>query len=565
MDRRLLLAIGLMLIIAVLPSILFPPDRSVTSREGFGPGDSAQVTAVDTAVAGATAQPVARPTTPPVAVDPVPESQVTEPGSVVRVVPPDSVVVDSDLYRYVFSTVGVRLIAATLKSYESFGPGESGLAQLIPEDSRFFEYALVIGNDTVSLADWSFEPSRSELTVSASGANLEWVARRGAVSVTLSQTFSADQYWFDVVGQFSGVGIDAGLVLVSLGPRLRLVEADSVWDFRNYAVVTKGRSVERTKFNKLDQGVRTELAGPFDWVAMKSRYFVSAVMTVDEGQPRIGGAVAVGGIKVDRYEKEADLTLSLPAPGGQFSYSVYFGPQELQHLTQVGHDLKDLNPYGWFLRPIIQPIANVVGRILVWMHRNLNLAYGWVLILFGIAVRIILWPLNQKAMHSSTAMQAIQPEIKAVQERYKQDPQRLQQEMMKLYKEHGVNPLGGCIPMLIPMPVLFALFFVFRETIEFRGVPFLWIPDLSRADPLYIIPIVMGLSMFVVSKLGQRGVPPNPQTKMMVYFMPVMLTVLFFKFAAGLNLYYAVSNIASIPQQWMISEKRLKRVGKKQE
>jgi YidC/Oxa1 family membrane protein insertase len=197
------------------------------------------------------------------------------------------------------------------------------------------------------------------------------------------------------------------------------------------------------------------------------------------------------------------------------------------------------------------------------MHETLRLEYGWVLVLFGIAVRILMWPLNQKAMHSSMAMQAIQPEIKAVQERYKQDPQRLQQEMMKLYKEHGVNPLGGCLPMLLPMPVLFALFFVFRETIEFRGVPFLWIPDLSRADPLYIIPVVMGLSMYVVSKLGQRGIPPSPQTKMMVYFMPVMLTVLFFKFSAGLNLYYAVSNIASIPQQWMISEKRLRRVGKK--
>ena len=125
-----------------------------------------------------------------------------------------------------------------------------------------------------------------------------------------------------------------------------------------------------------------------------------------------------------------------------------------------------------------------------------------------------------------------------------------------------MNPLGGCLPMLLPMPVLFALFFVFRETIEFRGVPWLWIPDLSRADPLYIIPVMMGLSMFVVSKLGQRGVPPNPQTKMMVYFMPGMLTVLFLKFSAGLNLYYAVSNIASIPQQWMISQERLRRVGK---
>lgn len=118
--------------------------------------------------------------------------------------------------------------------------------------------------------------------------------------------------------------------------------------------------------------------------------------------------------------------------------------------------------------------------------------------------------------------------------------------------------------MLIPMPVLFALFFVFRETIEFRGVPFLWLPDLSRADPLYIIPVVMGLSMFAVSKLGQMGVPPNPQAKMMLYVMPPFLTFIFLKLSAGLNLYYAVSNIASIPQQWLIARQRLKRSGKRE-
>jgi YidC/Oxa1 family membrane protein insertase len=167
-------------------------------------------------------------------------------------------------------------------------------------------------------------------------------------------------------------------------------------------------------------------------------------------------------------------------------------------------------------------------------------------------------------MRSSMAMQAIQPEIKSVQERYKQDPQKMQQEVMKLYKEHGVNPLGGCLPMLIPMPVLFALFFVFRVTIEFRGVPFLWLPDLSRADPYFIIPIVMGLSMFAVSKLGQMGVPPNPQAKMMLYIMPAFLTFIFLKLSSGLNLYYAVSNIASIPQQWLIARQRLRRMGKRE-
>ena len=156
---------------------------------------------------------------------------------------------------------------------------------------------------------------------------------------------------------------------------------------------------------------------------------------------------------------------------------------------------------------------------------------------------------------------SVAPLIKETQDRHKNDPEKLQKEMLRIYKEHKVNPFGGCLPMLAPMPILFALFFVFANTIEFRGVPFLWLPDLSRHDPLYIIPLVMGLSMFALSKVGQIGIPPNPQAKMMLYMMPVMMTVLFFRFASGLNLYYAVSNIVSIPQQYWLAKRRLREQG----
>jgi YidC/Oxa1 family membrane protein insertase len=202
------------------------------------------------------------------------------------------------------------------------------------------------------------------------------------------------------------------------------------------------------------------------------------------------------------------------------------------------------------------PVAVWITELLLWMHQTLSLAYGWVLVLFGIAVRLLLWPLNQKAMKSSVAMQAVQPLMKDIQTRHKDDPQRLQQEMLKLYKEHKVNPLGGCLPMLLPFPILLALFFVFANTIAFRGVSFLWLPDLSLRDPTYVIPVVMGASMWALSKLGQMGMPPNPQAKMMTTIMPIMMTVLFLNFASGLNLYYAVSNLVSLPQQYMINKAR---------
>jgi YidC/Oxa1 family membrane protein insertase len=198
--------------------------------------------------------------------------------------------------------------------------------------------------------------------------------------------------------------------------------------------------------------------------------------------------------------------------------------------------------------------------LLVWLHEQLGLAYGLGLVVFGVLIRLVLWPLNQKAMRASMAMQAIQPTLKELQDKYKNDPQRLQQEMFKLYKENNVNPFSGCWPVLLPWPVLIALFFVFQNSIELRGQSFLWIPDLSRADPLYIIPILMAVSMFAVTKIGQLGLPANPQMKMMLYFMPIMMLVLFVNFASGLNLYYAVQNVASIPQQWLVAKERMRKV-----
>ena len=554
MDRRTLLAIGLMLIVALLPAILSPPKRPSPSAVPDSTGVEPEgPTTVEQAPTETVVAPLPREEAP--ATDTLAPRSSSSPGQ--------PIVVSSPLYRFTFSSRGGRLVGAELADYRTFARGDSGRARIIPDPSRFLEYAVVVGNDTLMLADWEFEASTTELAVDTAGMPLTLSARRGSLEVRLIYTFDPDHYLFGVSGQVSGVQ-GSGLALVGFGPRLTQVEADSADNFRSYAVVTKASKTERLNFRSLDPGELRQLPGPFEWVAIKSKYFVAALMTLDGSLPQLGGAVAIGGPRTGRSATSTDVVVTLPAPGGHFEFSVYVGPQEYRRLARVGHEFNDINPYGWVFRPIIRPVANLIVVVLLWMHGVLNLGYGWVLILFGLAVRVVLWPLNQKAMRSSVAMQAIQPELKAVQERYKQDPPRMQQEVMKLYKEHGVNPLGGCVPMLIPMPVLFALFFVFRETIEFRGVPFLWLPDLSRADPYFIIPIVMGLSMFAVSKLGQIGVPPNPQTKMMTYFMPAFLTFIFLRLSSGLNLYYAVSNIASIPQQWMIAKQRMQRLGKRE-
>jgi YidC/Oxa1 family membrane protein insertase len=162
-------------------------------------------------------------------------------------------------------------------------------------------------------------------------------------------------------------------------------------------------------------------------------------------------------------------------------------------------------------------------------------------------------------MRTSIRMQRLQPELAEVQKKYKSDPKKQQEALVKLYQSHGMTPFSpmmGCLPMLLPMPILFALYFVFLNTIEFRGVSFLWMHDISAADPYFITPLIMGLSMFVLSWIGMRGTPPTPQTRMMSYMMPFVLTFMFLRFAAGLNLYYAVQNLAALPQQWLLSKER---------
>ncbi|HXO85339.1 MAG TPA: YidC/Oxa1 family insertase periplasmic-domain containing protein, partial [Gemmatimonadales bacterium] len=388
---------------------------------------------------------------------------------------------------------------------------------------------------------------------------LRFEAERGGSRVTLEYRFVPDEYRFDVQGAITGLGSSGAVLLVDFAEGLRSVEKDTLDDYRHFSIVTKASKSERTDFSKLDPGERMLFDGPFEWVGVKSKYFFSAALAFDEGQPRFGGAIAVGGQRTGKAASRAQLTITMPvAPAGSFRYQVYTGPLEYRQLSHLGHGLDDANPYGGIFRPIIQPVSVFVMNILLWMHGKLSLPYGWVLILFGIMVRIALWPLNQKAMESGIRMQAVAPLIKETQDKHKNDPERLQREMLRIYKEHKVNPFGGCLPMLLPMPVLFALFFVFGNTIEFRGVPFLWLPDLSRPDPYYIIPILMGLTMFGLSKVGQIGVPPNPQTKMMLYFMPIFLTVLFLNFASGLNLYYAAQNLFSIPQQYLIAKRRLR-------
>ncbi len=544
MERRVVWAILLMMVIAIAPAIFSKPDRGapagVDGRTGGRADGDSVVQPVAPQLGGEV--PPARPADRP------PASE-------------DTVTVSSPLYTYGVSTRGGRFVTATLKRYRTMAPGEAGPVELLPEGGNLLALTLVSERDTVNLGGWSFTLSATSVEVQGR-TPLRLTGSEGAYAADLEYTFVPNEYRVDISGRIRGIGPNGGLLLVGMGPGLAQTEADSAENTRELALVTRRGSTERTSFADLEPGQPRTLSGPFDWTAIKSKYFVTAVLSFDSAGPGIGGVTAVAPPGAGDDPASAQVQLSIPvAPGGQFGYSLYAGPMEYERLSRIGHDFDDVNPYGWpGFRTLVRFFAVPTRWLLVWMHESLGLAYGVVLVVFGILVRVILWPLNQKAMRASMQMQAVQPHMKELQDRHKDDPQRLQQEMFKLYKEHNVNPFGGCWPMLLPMPVLFALFFVLQNSIELRGTSFLWLPDLSRPDPLYIIPLVMGISMYALTKVGQLGMEPNPQMKMMLYFMPVMMTVLFVNFPSGLNLYYAVSNIASVPQQWLLARERMKRV-----
>ena len=536
LERRLVFAILLMIAVAVVPSLFIK-----SPRRPMAPADTtlARAATPDTARLPSLprAQQAARP------------APAREPAALAASA--ETVTVATPFARYTLSTAGATLEGAELSAYRMFGQKRGGPVELVRPGDRLLAHQVVLGRDTIRLDSVSFSAERAEDGVTFRG-------RAGGVDLVLSYTYrSGSDYVLDVAGELGGLRGQGALVLVGLGSGFPNTEADSIGNYRSYGAVGRRTEPQGLAFSKVAPGETATLDGPFDWVAVKSKYFIGALLSSDSTKPGFGGLVLTGGPRPGRFATQAQTWATLPVgPDGRFRYSLYLGPQEYRHLRKVGREIGKASPYGWIFKPIVMPVAVWITELLLWMHQTLSLAYGWVLVLFGIAVRLLLWPLNQKAMKSSVAMQAVQPLMKDIQTRHKDDPQRLQQEMLKLYKEHKVNPLGGCLPMLLPFPILLALFFVFANTIAFRGVSFLWLPDLSLRDPTYVIPVVMGASMWALSKLGQMGMPPNPQAKMMTTIMPVMMTVLFLNFASGLNLYYAVSNLVSLPQQYMINKAR---------
>jgi YidC/Oxa1 family membrane protein insertase len=450
-----------------------------------------------------------------------------------------------------FNAAGAVPSAIALTQYQDLRQ-KRGVLTLVPNTGPLMHLRIVNGQDTIPLDNIAFSKTQTGNSVEFSSAS---------PAIRISYQLDTLHYLTHATVSLANAAPNATL-LVDLGRDLRTAEADTMDDIRHlaYSFRHASKDVESATFLKLDTLQSRTEAGPLEWIAIRNKYFVYAVITPDSLHS-FSGLTMRGGSRDASKKPTGTATGTLPMPGGIARFDLYTGPQSWKTLRAVGHELSNVNPYaGWaWLRPVVEPFATIVMRLLLGLKAAVGLSYGWVLVIFGVAIRLLLWPLNQTAMRTSIKMQRVQPELSVIQKKYAKDPEAQRTAMMKLYAEHGMSPfspLMGCLPMLIPMPILFALYFVFQNTIEFRGVPFLWLPDISLRDPFYITPIAMGVSMLVLSWIGMRAGPPNPQAKVMGYMMPAMFTLMFMNLASGLNLYYAVQNLIAIPQQWFLTRER---------
>ena len=337
---------------------------------------------------------------------------------------------------------------------------------------------------------------------------------------------------------------------------LATTEKDSVDDKTYFkTVVYQGKELEEFKV-KENQRESKKLIGSTDWGAIRTKYFISALIPNTPESIRFVELVG-------EYKKQEEYSLSFVFDYFQeTSFTLYLGPLEYEKVKALDVELDEIMDFGWsFIRPISKAVLFSLKR----MHDYIP-NYGVVLIVFSILVKVLVFPLTNKSYQSTSAMQEIQPEVNRLREKYKNNPQKLNQATMQLYKTKGVNPLGGCLPMLLQMPLLLALFQVFRTTIELRNEPFIWwIKDLSSPDvivnlpftiPLYgshiaFLPILMALSTYAQQKM-MSGSIQQPQQKMMQNFMMVFFFLIFNNFPSGLNLYYTLFNILTIAQQKLL-------------
>jgi YidC/Oxa1 family membrane protein insertase len=310
------------------------------------------------------------------------------------------------------------------------------------------------------------------------------------------------------------------------------------------AVYTDQHHFQKIDFSDIDKNKATfEPSADNGWIAMVQHYFASAWI------PQQGVKRDIYVQKIDQlYRVGVQMPVQTIAPGQSANVQarLFAGPEEERMLEGIAPGLELVKDYG---------MVTIIAKPLFWLLEKIHSYvgnWGWSIVLLTLLIKAVFFPLSAASYKSMARMKAITPRMQQLRERFKSDPQKMNAALMELYKTEKVNPFGGCLPVVVQIPVFISLYWVLLSSVEMRGAPWIgWIHDLSQQDPYFILPVLMAVSMFLQTKLNPT--PPDPVQAKMMMFMPIAFSVMFFFFPAGLVLYYVVNNVLSIAQQYYIT------------
>jgi YidC/Oxa1 family membrane protein insertase len=476
---------------------------------------------------------------------------------------PRTITVESPLYSVVINEKGAVFQGYVLKEYrESIDPGAAYKELIAPTASHGMLEVSLAGKSIPGLEDAIFSAEEAPDTLRVVDTEKEivftWRSDAG-VLIEKRYRFTPESYLIQLDIDIKN-GSDRPIVdKVILGIKNDSGDKKSGYTFEGPCALIDGK-LEQIKQKKIKD--KSDYAGEIKWLAIVDRYFMKSVIPLDDTNGVMKLSLDSDGVLGSRFIGSENTIQS--GTQKRFAYEIFFGPKSVQVLKDVGHDLNKAIHFGMF---------DIIAKPLLWFMNFIYSKvpnYGIAIIVLTILTKLLLWPLGSKSYKSMSEMKRLQPLMAEIREKHKDDKKMMNQEIMSLYKTYKINPMGGCLPMVLQIPVFFALYRMLYSAIELRHAPFfLWINDLSAPDRLFhfsfsipfmqppygipVLTVIMGATMLLQQKMSPP--PGDPTQAKMMMLMPIVFTVIFINFSSGLVLYWLINNILSIAQQTYIQKK----------
>ncbi|MBW2452064.1 MAG: membrane protein insertase YidC [Deltaproteobacteria bacterium] len=537
-NKNLIVALLLMLAVWFGFSLLFPPEPQPDKTAANAPQQQETLQPQE---------PVA-PTRLSEASLPAESSELSESVSVIER-PARDIVVETDFYRAVFTSSGARLTSFELKKYRTTSDPASPPVQMFEAGPLQYATLRTTGTESLQLPANTVYSTTAPERMDLSGDDNQTLSFQtvtpSGLTVIKSFVLQGDSYTIDCQIELQNTSQTQlrGTLDFALVQRWDDSMKTDMYSFAGPSSLVDG------KIDEVDADDLVETPVIYgqnaQWTSFQTKYFLSVAVPDTTYTERV---------RITKNQDAIENIIETPYLAFQagevkrLNYFLFIGPKEMDLLKEAGHQLERTIHFGFF-----DLLAKPLFYFLTFFYGYLK-NYGLAIILLTIIIKLLFWPLTHKSYASMKAMQKLQPEMTKLRERFKNDKERLNKELMELYKTHRVNPLGGCLPMLVQIPVFFALYKVLLDSIALRHAPFaFWITDLSAKDPFYITPVLMGASMFVQQKMTPTTADPT-QAKIFM-MMPIIFTFLFLNFPSGLVIYWLVNNLLTILQQYFIHRK----------